>query len=123
LVLPDPDDAPALPSQLSEIVPVPLSGLFDLAAPENLNCRSPGRETVAVPEVAVYKHGNSLSTERNVRLAWKVGRVLPEAVTAPMKGGPDKPLDPGVFAPHPGHAVASLFSGEVVRHGLCRLRP
>jgi len=74
-----------------------------------------------MPEIAVDEHGDALMHEDNVGSPRQSGHVLSKPQTLSMEQGSNSYLRARVPTPNPRHAVTSLGTCQIVRHGLVLL--
>lgn len=117
-MLPKADHFPSHFPKLSMVFFVPFSVFGNFLLPEIGYLVFPSRESVSMPEIAVYENGDPGSTKDDVRSAGKLFDMLSEPEPPLMKLGANAYLQSRIFSFDPGHAVASLLGCQVIPHQL-----
>ena len=102
-MLPQSDDLPTAPSQSPKVAQVSLSISANLRPPERLEPLFPFWQTIAVPEVAVYKDRDFLPRQNDVGTAWKTLEMLSETNPSAMKFRSNEPFQVRVFGSDARH--------------------
>jgi len=108
LMLPEPDNAPAVSAEFPKVLSVSSPVLLDLLLPKLREPVSPSREAVSVPEVAIHENGYPVSHKDDVGCSGETMHVLPESIPAFVELRSHGAFDIGVPIPHARHAVLPL---------------